>query len=62
MPFKPLYHYFYISIPRIKEFNSIIINDINEKNFFVNINRFKIIKNTIFIDFVNKRMIRIAFD
>jgi len=62
MFFKLLYHYLYTNILRTKEFNSIIVNDINEKDFFININRFKTIKNVIFINSVNKRMIKIAFD
>jgi len=57
-----LYYYFYINILYIKEFNSIIINNINEKNFSININRFKMMKNVIFIDFINKRTIKIAFN
>ena len=62
MPFKPLYHYLYINILRIKKFNSIIINNVNKKDFFIDINRFKAIKNVIFMDFINKRIIKIAFD
>jgi len=50
----PLYYCLYISIPYIKEFNSIIINNVNKEDFSVNINRFKTVKNIIFIDFVNK--------
>ena len=57
-----LYYYFYVSILYAKEFNSIIINDINEKNFSININRFKITKNIIFMNSINKRTIKIAFD
>jgi len=57
-----LYHCFYIGILYTKEFNSVIINDINKKDFFVNINRFKTMKNVIFMDFINKRIIRIAFN
>jgi len=57
-----LYHYLYTSIFRVKEFNSIITNNVNEKNFSVNINRFKTAKNVIFIDFINKQIIGIAFD
>ena len=44
-----LYYYLYINILRIKEFNLIITNNINEKDFFININRFKTMKNIIFI-------------
>jgi len=62
MPFKPLYYYFYVSISRAKKFNLIIINDINKKNFFVDINRFKAMKNIIFIDSINKRTIKIVFN
>jgi len=62
MLFKPLYHYFYAGILYVKKFNSIIINDVNEKDFSVNINRFKTVKNVIFIDFINKWMIRITFN
>ena len=62
MLFKSLYHCLYISIPRIKEFNSIIINDVNKEDFFIDINRFKAIKNVIFINSVNKRTIKIAFN
>ena len=47
-----LYHYLYTGIFHIKEFNSIIINNVNKKDFFININRFKITKNIIFIDFI----------
>ena len=57
-----LYHYLYTDILYIKKFNSIIINNINEKNFFIDINRFKTVKNTIFIDFINKRTIKIVFN
>ena len=57
-----LYHCFYTGIPYIKEFNLIIINDVNEKDFFININHFKAIKNIIFINFINKRTIKIAFN
>ena len=39
-----LYYYLYIGISRVKEFNSIIINDINKKDFFIHINRFKTVK------------------
>ena len=60
MPF--LYYYFYADILYTKEFNSIIINDVNEKDFFININRFKTIKNIIFINSINKRTIRIIFN
>ena len=60
MPF--LYHCFYANIPRIKEFNSIIINDVNEKDFFININRFKAAKNVIFTDFINEQTVKIVFD
>ena len=58
----PLYYCFYTGIPRTKEFNLIIINNVNKKNFFIDINRFKAIKNIIFIDFINKRTIRIVFN
>jgi len=57
-----LYYCFYADIPRVKEFNLIIINNVNEKDFFININRLKIMKNVIFINFINKRMIKIAFN
>jgi len=57
-----LYHYLYVSILRTKEFNSIIINDINEEDFFIDINRFKTTKNIIFMDFINKRTIRIVLN
>ena len=57
-----LYHCLYTSISYAKEFNSIIINNVNEKNFFININRFKTIKNIIFINFINKRTIEIVFN
>ena len=62
MLFKSLYYYFYADISRAKEFNSIIINNVNEKDFFINRNRFKATKNAIFIDFINKRTVRIAFN
>ena len=62
MFFKLLYHNFYIDILYIKEFNSIIVNNINEKDFFININRFKTSKNIIFIDSINKRTVKIIFD
>ena len=57
-----LYHYFYAGILYVKEFNSIIINDINKKDFSVNINRFKAAKNIIFMNSVNERTVKIAFD
>ena len=57
-----LYYYLYINILHIKEFNSIIINNINKKDFFININRFKTMKNIIFIDFINERTIKIVFN
>ena len=49
-----LYHYLYINIPRIKEFNLIIINNVNKKDFSINIYRFKITRNAIFMNFINK--------
>jgi len=58
----PLYYYLYTSISHTKEFNSIIINNINKKNLFINIHRFKTIKNIIFINFINKQTIKIAFN
>ena len=58
----PLYHYFYINILYIKEFNSIVFNYVNNKNIFINLNRFKIIKNIIIINFINKRTIRITLN
>ena len=58
----PLYHWLYISIPRIKEFNSIIFNRINNKNISINLNRFKIMKNIIITNFINKRIIKIALN
>ena len=57
-----LYHYLYTDIPRVKEFNSIIINNVNKKDFSININRFKTAKNIIFMDSINKQIIEIAFD
>jgi len=57
-----LYHYLYISIFRVKEFNSVIINDVNKKDFFINTDRFKAVKNVIFINSINKRIIKIAFN
>jgi len=57
-----LYHYLYTGISRAKEFNLIIINNVNKKNFFININCLKITKNIIFINFINKRIIRIVFN
>jgi len=57
-----LYHYLYISIPHVKEFNLIIINNVNKKNFSININRFKITKNTISTDSINERTIKIIFN
>ena len=57
-----LYYYLYVNILRVKEFNSIIINNVNKKDFFIKINRFKAIKNIIFMDFINKRTIKIAFN
>ena len=58
----PLYYYLYTGISRVKEFNSIITNNVNEKDFFININHFKITKNIIFINFLNKRTIKIVFN
>ena len=57
-----LYYCFYVNIFHVKKFNSIIINNVNENDFFVNINRVKIMKNIIFINFINKRIIEIAFN
>ena len=57
-----LYHYLYINILYIKEFNSIISDRVNNENIFINSNRFKIIKNVIIINFINKRTIKIALD
>jgi len=57
-----LYYCFYINILYIKEFNLIIFNRINNKNIFIDLNRFKIIKNVIIINFINERMIKIAFN
>jgi len=57
-----LYHYLYVSIPRVKEFNSIITNNVNEKDFSIDTDRFKTVKNTIFIDSINKRTIEIVFN
>jgi len=57
-----LYHYLYTGISRVKEFNSIIINNINKKDFFIDTNRFKATKNIIFTDSINKRIIRITLD
>ena len=57
-----LYYYLYINILHAKEFNLIIINDINKKDFFININRFKTAKNVIFINFINKQTVKIIFD
>ena len=54
MFFKPLYYCFYTDIPHVKEFNSIIFNRINNENISINLNRFKIIKNIIIINFINK--------
>ena len=57
-----LYHYFYTDILRVKKFNSIIINNVNKKDFFININRFKTMKNIIFMDFINEQMVGIALN
>ena len=57
-----LYHCLYTNIPHIKEFNSIITNNVNKKDFFININRFKAMKNAIFTDSINKQIIKIAFN
>jgi len=54
MFFKLLYHCFYINILHVKEFDLIIINNVNKKDFSNNINRFKAMKNVIFINFINK--------
>ena len=62
MLFKLLYHYLYTGILYTKEFNSIIINNVNKKDFFININHFKAIKNIIFINFINKRIIGNIFN
>jgi len=56
-----LYYYLYISIFRIKEFNSIISNNI-KGDFFIDLNRFEIIKNVIILNFINKRTLKIALN
>ena len=53
MPFKLLYHYLYTSIFHAKEFNLIISNNI-KRDFFIDLNRFKIIKNVIILNFINE--------
>ena len=45
----------------MKEFNSIIFNNI-KRNFFIDLNRIKIIKNVIILSFINKRTIKIALN
>jgi len=54
MPSKLLYYYFYTGILRVKEFNSIIFDCINNEDIFINLNRFKRVKNVIIIDFINE--------
>ena len=48
-----LYYYLYIGIFRAKEFNSIIFNNI-KGDFFIDLNRFEIIKDIIVLDFINE--------
>ena len=62
MPSKLLYYCFYTGIPYIKEFNSIIVNNVNKKDFSIDTNRFKAAKNVIFMDSVNQRTVKITFD
>jgi len=62
MFFKFLYHYFYIGIFHVKEFNLIIFNHVNNKNISIDLNYFKTMKNVIIINFVNKRTVGIALN
>ena len=57
-----LYYYFYIDILRTKKINSIISNHVNNKNIFINLKRFKTIKNVIIINSINERTIKIALN
>ena len=57
----PLYHYLYANIFRVKKFNSIIFNNI-KKDFFINSNYFKIAKNVIVLNFINKRTVKIVLN
>jgi len=56
------YHYLYAGILRVKEFNSIISDCINNEDIYNNLNRFKTIKNIIIIYSVNKRIIGITLN
>ena len=56
-----LYHYLYADILHAKKFNSIIFNNI-KKDFFIDLNHFKIIKNAIVLNFINKRIIKIPLN
>ena len=56
-----IYYYLYISIFRAKKFNSIIFNNV-KGDFFIDLNCFKTIKNVIVLDFINKRIIKIALN
>ena len=62
MLFTLLYHCIYVDILRVKEFNSIVFNHINDKDISINLNRFKITKNVIIINSINKQTIKIAFN
>ena len=59
MPF--LYHYIYTNILHVKEFNLIIFNNV-KRNFFIDLNHFKTIKNVIVLNFINKQTIKIALN
>ena len=59
MPF--LYHCLYAGILYIKEFNSIIFNNV-KRDFFINLNHFEITKDVIVLNFINKRIIKIVLN
>ena len=61
MFFKLLYYYRYTGISRAKKFNLIIFNNI-KRDFFINLNRFKAVKNVIILNFINKRTIKIVLN
>ena len=56
-----LYYCLYVNILRVKEFNLIISNNI-KRDFFIDLNRFEITKNTIASNFINKRTIKITLN
>jgi len=48
-----LYHYLYAGIFNVKEFNSIIFNNV-KSDIFIDLDRFEIMKDVIVSDFIYK--------